>query len=296
MENNLVKIDEKNNTLTTEDIKKYICPSANDKELFMFVEMCKAQNLNPFIREAYLIKYSSAPATMVVGKDVFTKRAQNHPKFQGFQAGIIAQSKDGSINERVGAFLNSNETLIGGWAKVFVEGYKEPVENRVSMLEYGSNQASWKKIPATMIRKVALVQSLREAFPDVLGGLYDSAEMQVELSEVKPVDIKQEIKKKIEIVKAKTIEVQDVTPEPEPEPEVKKEPKQSNAQARCEKAFAAFKFSTTTTDALLKAFDGDWELLLHEINQIAKKTKGLSEQAKNKMISNWVDIMSGVSK
>ena len=32
-------------------------------------------------------------------------------------------------------------------------------------------------MPATMIRKVALVQVLREAFPGTFGGLYDRSEM-----------------------------------------------------------------------------------------------------------------------
>ena len=41
----------------------------------MFIELCKAQKLNPFIREAYLIKFGISPANIVVGKDVFVKRA-----------------------------------------------------------------------------------------------------------------------------------------------------------------------------------------------------------------------------
>jgi hypothetical protein len=45
------------------------------------------------------------------------------------------------------------------------------------MTEYNTGKSSWAKIPATMIRKVALVQALREAFPSDLGGCYDSAEM-----------------------------------------------------------------------------------------------------------------------
>ena len=36
-------------------------------------------------------------------------------------------------------------------------------------------------MPGTMIRKVALVQALREAFPNTFAGLYDAAEMKVEL-------------------------------------------------------------------------------------------------------------------
>lgn len=52
----------------------------------------------------------------------------------------------------------------------------------------GSLNGQWSKKPATMIRKVALVQALREAFPKTFGGLY-SAEEQGMIEE--PADIMQ---------------------------------------------------------------------------------------------------------
>ena len=49
----------------------------------------------------------------------------------------------------------------------------------------------WAKMPATMIRKVALMQALREAFADDLAGMYDSSEMGVDINEsaMAPVDM-----------------------------------------------------------------------------------------------------------
>ncbi len=165
--------------VTVEDVKKYLCPTANDKEIHMFVQLCRSQNLNPWIREAYLIKYGTGPATMVVGKDLFTKRAQANPKFKGFNAGIIVERKNEVLHVE-GAFKLPTDKLLGGWAKVYLDGYQVPIEAVVSMEEYGKQQSSWKTIPATMIRKVALVQALREAFPEELGGLYDEAEIKIE--------------------------------------------------------------------------------------------------------------------
>ena len=40
-----------------------------------------------------------------------------------------------------------------------------------------------------MIRKVALVQALREAFPEDLAGLYDQSEMGIEITEEPPIDM-----------------------------------------------------------------------------------------------------------
>ena len=76
--------------LSPTTIKQYICKDATEQELQLFYELCVYRNLNPFLNEAYLIKYSpKTKAQMVVGKDVFTKRADEQPDFEGFEAGII---------------------------------------------------------------------------------------------------------------------------------------------------------------------------------------------------------------
>ncbi len=54
--------------LTTKKIIQYICPNATEKEAYVFLRLCQAQGLNPFLREAYLIKYKpDANPTMMVG-------------------------------------------------------------------------------------------------------------------------------------------------------------------------------------------------------------------------------------
>ena len=57
--------------LNAETVKNYICPRATQQEILMFLELCKAQKLNPFIRDAYLVKYGDQAANIIVGKDVF---------------------------------------------------------------------------------------------------------------------------------------------------------------------------------------------------------------------------------
>ena len=62
--------------LNAETVKNYLVSgngAVTDQEVLMFIELCKAQKLNPFIREAYLIKFGTSPANIVVGKDVFVK-------------------------------------------------------------------------------------------------------------------------------------------------------------------------------------------------------------------------------
>lgn len=156
--------------------------AVSDQEVVMFLNLCKAQRLNPFLREAYLVKYGSSEATIVTGKEVFTKRARRNKNFSGQQAGVIVLKDGGEIESRIGTLVLDGETLVGGWAKIFIKGDDIPTEMTVSFNEYvgrksdGTVNAQWAKKPATMIRKVALVQALREAFPEEFQGMYAQEE------------------------------------------------------------------------------------------------------------------------
>lgn len=164
--------------------------NVTDQEVAMFLNLCRFQHLNPFLKEAYLIKFGNQPATIVTGKEAITKRAMRNSKYAGQQAGIVIfHSESGELEYRNGSLLMKDEQLVGGWAKVYVKGYDVPIEAVVSFDEYvgrkgdGSINGQWEKKPATMIRKVALVQALREAFPEDLGGMYASEEVGVEINE-----------------------------------------------------------------------------------------------------------------
>ncbi len=166
--------------LNAETVKNYLVNGngkVSDQEIMMFIELCKAQKLNPFIREAYIIKFGSNPANIVVGKDVFVKRAYRNPNYEGMKAGIVVLTTDGKIQEREGSIKLPKEELIGGWCEVYVNGHKFPIKSSVSLEEYSKSQATWKSMPCVMIRKCAIVTALREAFPEDLQGLYDSAEI-----------------------------------------------------------------------------------------------------------------------
>ena len=166
-------------------IRKYLVSGnkeqVSDQEVMMFLMLCKHQHLNPFLREAYLIKYGEQPATIVTGKEAFMKRAMRNPSYAGYEAGVVIYDPDSGITQRVGAIVVEGEQLVGGWARVYIRGWEHPLEVAVSFDEYcmmrnGRPASNWAVKPATMIRKVALVQALREAFPEDLGGLYTAEE------------------------------------------------------------------------------------------------------------------------
>lgn len=179
------KIGEETVKLSPAIVRNYLVNgdgNVTDQEVAMFLNLCKYQRLNPFIRDAYLIKFGDQPATIVTSKDAIMKRAMRNPKYAGHQAGIIVQTKQGELEYRLGAFKLPGEILIGGWAKTYVKGYEVPIEVAVSFEEYagrkrdGNLNSTWAGKPGVMIRKVALVTSLREAFPEDLQGMYAQEE------------------------------------------------------------------------------------------------------------------------
>ena len=169
-------------------IRKYLVSgggNVSDQEVMMFLSLCKFQHLNPFLHEAYLIKYGNSPATMVTGKDVFIKRARRNADYRGKETGIIVIDNAGNVVERSGAFYLSGEQIVGGWAKVYINGFDKPEYAAVSFNEYAGRKSNgelnnqWATKPATMIQKVALVHALREAFPEDFNGLNAPEEIPV---------------------------------------------------------------------------------------------------------------------
>ena len=119
--------------LTPADIKKYICPKADDAEIFMFINHCVANQLDPYRRDAYLIKYdSNKPASMVTNYRIFLERSAEFPDYNGMQSGVIV-TKGHEVIEREGAIVLTGETLFGGWCKVYRKGREHPTVVKVMM-------------------------------------------------------------------------------------------------------------------------------------------------------------------
>jgi len=181
-------------SLSLADVKNLINPYVTDQEALLFLQQCKALKANPFMRDIHLIKYSKTqkdPASIVVGKDFYLKTAQTHPKYGGYKAGVIVINKDNpELIKREGSFLSENEKLVGGWCEVFRSDWEHPAVselpfNEVAQYKYdGTLRATWKKMPARMTRKCAIVEAHREAFPELFGGSYTEDEMPVDQEKI----------------------------------------------------------------------------------------------------------------
>ncbi len=179
--------------LTLKTVKNYLVRGSeevSDQEVVLFINWCKYNLLNPWNNEAYLVKYDKTkPAQNITSKGAFLNRAEDHPEYDGFKAGLIVSRGD-EIVEVEGSFTLKDDVILGGWAEVYRKDKKYPYTAKVNYEEYNKGQSTWKSMPRTMIRKVALVQALREAFPKNLSSLYTEEEIQdaVVVDEEKKID------------------------------------------------------------------------------------------------------------
>jgi phage recombination protein Bet len=173
----------------------------SDQEVMMFLKLCQYQKLNPFLREVYIIKFGDFPATTVTGKETFLKRAMRNPKYEGHTTGISEDGKE-------------------AWAEVYLDGYQVPIKCEVDYDEYvglknGKPNKMWESKPKTMLKKVALVQALREAFPEDLGGLYSQEEINSVSVELPTTPVKPAVQK----TQSKSSQKQTTSKKKEPEGE-----------------------------------------------------------------------------
>lgn len=154
------------------------------QELTFFMALCKSRGLNPFINDAYLIKYSAnEKAAIVTSIDYFRKRARAQPDCKGWAKGVICLKKDGTLRYSNGLILD-DEKLVGGWFEATPAGWDRPFQLEVNLSGYlkrtkeGWLTAFWsEEKQATQIAKVAESQGLRTVWPDEFQQLYTKEEM-----------------------------------------------------------------------------------------------------------------------
>lgn len=140
--------------LSVTDVKKFIAPNATDKELFMFMGIAKSYGLNPMKREIHFVKYGNSPASIIVGYETYLKRAERTGMLDGWKCWI---EKDG-IGEKAVIEIKRKDQSV-------------PIRWEVYRSEFDRQQSTWKAMPTFMLKKVAIAQGFRLAFPGDLGGM-----------------------------------------------------------------------------------------------------------------------------
>lgn len=163
---------------TSQDIRERLCPNATDSELALCVELCNRQHLNPFAQEVFLVKYGSAPASIITAYQVFNSRANRQPNYGGIDSGVVVL-RDGEVVKKKGSAVYKviGEQLIGGWAEVVFTDGKKPAYVELALTDYSTGKSSWAKMPGVMIEKCAKAGAWRLAYPNELRGMYTGEEM-----------------------------------------------------------------------------------------------------------------------
>ena len=144
--------------------------SLSDTEIQQFIQTALAGNLDPFKREIYIAAYGEGEnrkVSILTGYQVYLKRAERTGKLDGWTARI-----DGNGSQMKAVV----EIFRKDWSHSFIHEvyWEEAVQKRKD----GNPTQFWAKQPRFQLRKVAMAQAFRLAFPDELGGLpYESAEL-----------------------------------------------------------------------------------------------------------------------
>lgn len=159
--------------ITKDDVVRYISTdeSVTEKEVFMFLNMCKYLRLNPFLREIYLVKYRGAPATFVISYQTLLRRVSQDPNFDGYEVKIEGAIPDMTGTATVYRKDRSKPVVVS-------VKYSEAVKKTLDFTGKVVPTKMWQEMPEWMLRKVALARALREAFPNAIGnGVVSDAEV-----------------------------------------------------------------------------------------------------------------------
>lgn len=172
MKNELATTTQEGN-LNLQTLSKFLesaglATSLNNQEKETFLQIAQAYQLNPFKREIYCTKYSTQ-MTIIVGFEVYLKRAERTGKMDGYSVKTEGSIKDGNLKAII---------------TIYRKDWSRPYEHEVHYEEYvqttkeGNPNKFWKEKPITMLKKVAMSQGFRLCFSDELGGMpYTSEEL-----------------------------------------------------------------------------------------------------------------------
>lgn len=128
-----------------ETLKQTVCKGASDAQFRMFIEVCRATGLNPFLKEIYFV-----PAVGVMaGRDGYLRKANDNPQFDGMETKVDRDDKGIPI-----------KATCSVWRK----DRSHPITCEAFYNEYNKNTDVWRKYPSAMIAKVAEVLALKRSF------------------------------------------------------------------------------------------------------------------------------------
>lgn len=153
-------------------------PAMTDRNVAIVIAKCAALRMNPLAGDCHIGVFKGRP-TIMPSIDYYQRVAAMQEGYDGMDSGVVVS--DGHTMEEVcGCIVQKGWELVGGWAIAYDKGRSHPVHIVVPLEEYAQDNSMWESKPATMIRKVAKAQALRELYPGCFKGTYVAEEMPAE--------------------------------------------------------------------------------------------------------------------
>jgi phage recombination protein Bet len=179
MSTEITKIDSIINDPKELSALKQICAKdSTDTEFKLLLEMSKAMNLNPFMKEIYQIKTGRGAQTFVSrdGYRVISQRQKNYDyHFTGaIYSNDMFKVVNGLVHHEYGNAARGE--LLGAYCVVKKHDSSREVSTVVKLSEFNKGQSNWVSMPEVMITKVAESAALRMAFASQFTGTYHESE------------------------------------------------------------------------------------------------------------------------
>lgn len=153
-------------------IKSQVARGATNDELNLFLYQCRRSGLDPLARQIYFMKrkigneYRMTVQTSIDGFRVIAERSGN---YAGQDEPIFIIENDKVIAAKVPVYkFRGNTRYLAAVGVAYMSEY----------VPSAGQDFMWKKMPHTMIAKVAEALALRKAYPMDLSGLYTTDEME----------------------------------------------------------------------------------------------------------------------
>ena len=167
-------------------IKRTIAKGANDDELKMFLQVCKGAQLNPFLKQVFLVprwdsREGKETRSIQVSIDGFRSIAESSGQYAGnedpiFKGENILKVQKNKVAEELKV---PNEATVTVYK--LLEGQRYGFSATARWGEYypGAKMGfQWHIRPFLMLGKCAEALALRKAFPKLLSGMYEESELQ----------------------------------------------------------------------------------------------------------------------
>lgn len=163
-------------------------PGLNQNQVKQFLAVSMAFGLNPWKKEIYPVTYNGKDGgktmSIVTGYEVYLKRAEMNPNYDGYETEWRGEFVKGKVNK---SGKNGNYTVdaivpkdgdASCICKVYRKDRRVPICCEVFFSEYDQGNSMWQSKPRVMLEKVAIARAFRLAFPVEFGGMpYESAEL-----------------------------------------------------------------------------------------------------------------------